>query len=509
MPTNIGEIQTHRLPLIVTEYSRPISSASTSSTTSGIVGVGVVGLMVVGRLAGATKDQRLVNAIPEKIKNPLTGAESFFVMKRPGWDVLQNVGTGVGSAIHVWAGKSPGTAVISAFGDPGTAYNGTSSLGTATDKIKFINDTLLVTTPTLTFIADDNTAYYYPDGGVWTTISDGDFPGNAGETLTGNFAFLNGYTFIMTQSGRIYNSDLNSLSAWGPTDYLSANMMPDRGIGLARYKDQIVAFGSESIQFFSNVENQTGSPLQVTSQGFINIGCINENAYVQCDDTVAWVGSTAASGIGLYMLEGLNAKKVSTPTIEALLATTETSHIYLNTIKLIGKTFLVLVATNIATTYVYCVEDNIWHEWSGPSILWQHIKGVSTNIKYAYAVSEQTLDGNVYYIDPTSFVFTDDGQTYPFVIQTSRWDLDNQKRKFLRKLRLVGDIEEGSTPISVSWSDDDYNTFSTARTVDMEDSDAVLNACGSFRRRAFSISNTSDGPLRLHGIELDVVQGIH
>ena len=506
------ELQIHRLPLIVTEYTRPIASSSTLSTSSGIVGVGVVGLMVVGSLSAGTKDQRLINAIPDKIKNPLTGSETFYVMKRPGFGTLNTPASGErGSAVHVWSGKGSGTDVISAFGATNsTIYNGTSSLGSTTGKVKFISDTLVGTTANLTFVTDSNTAYYYPNGGALTQITDGDFPGNVGgQTITGNFAFLDGYAFIMTTTGRIYNSDLNSLSAWSASSYISANMLPDAGVGLARYKDQIVAFGKESTEFFSDVGNPTGSPLQLTSQGFINIGAVASRCIKEVDDTVVWVGATSASGIGLYCLEGLQAKKLSNPAIESLLATTNTDELYINVIKLVGKTLITIVSTAIATTYVYCMEDEIWHEWAGNTILWQHMHGVSSNVKYIYAVSEQTTSGKVYLINPTSFSFQDDGSNYTFTIQTSRWDLDNDKRKFLRKLRLIGDKETAAASVDISWSDDDYQTYSTARTVDMSTDFHTLNNCGAFRRRSFTISYAGSTPLRLHGLELELVQGTH
>lgn len=501
-----------RVPLVGTEYSRTLSAASGSSTSSGIVGVGIVGLMVVGALVASVKDQRLVNAIPEKIINPFTGAETFYLSKRPGFATLNTPASGnPGSAIYVWSGKSPGTAVISAFGATNsTIYNGTSSIGSTTGKVVSIDETLVGTTPNLVFVTDNNSAYYYPDGGALTQITDVDFPGNvAGETITGRFVFLDGYGFIMTQSGKIYNSDLNSLSAWSASSYISANMSPDVGIGLARYKDQIVAFSKSSIEFFQDVGNPTGSPLQRTSQGYIAIGCISNNAYVQLDDTVAWLGSTDQSAIGLYMLEGLQAKRFSTPTIEALLANTNPANLYVNAIKLVGKTIVLIADTSTYRTYAYAVEDNMWHEWSGPSMLWQHTHGISAGIKYVYAVSEQTTSGKVYLINPTSFTFQDDSQNYTFLAQTSKMDLGNQKRKFYNRIRLVGDQQTSTTTVTIAWSDDDYQNFTAGRTVDMSGADCSLPSCGSSRRRAFTVSYAGANPLRLEALEFDISQGYH
>ena len=511
-PLENQQLVTARLPLVLTEYARDISAASGSSTSSGIVGVGVVGIMVVGLLTASTKDQRMVNAIPTKITNSMTGAQTFYVSKRPGFATLNTPSAGnPGSAIHVWAGQGSGTSVISAFGATNsTVYNGTSSLGSTTGKVYFIEDTLVGTTPNLTFVTDSNTAYFYPEGGALTQITDVDYPGNvAGQTTTGGFVFLDGYAFIMTGSGRVYNSDLNSMANWTASSYISCNMSPDKGVGLARYKDQIVAFGKQSTEFFQDVGNPTGSPLQRTPQGFMNIGCVSQHTYDIMDDTIMWLGSTDRSGVALYMLEGLQAKRLSTPTIETLLATTNPDNLTLSCIKVVGKSLVVIASTSDLRTYVYCVEDDMWHEWNGAAQLWQHMHGIGSGIKYVYAVTEQNTTGKVYLINPTSFSFQDDSMNYTMLLQTSRFDVGNQKLKICRKLRLIGDIQDSTATVDVSWSDDDYRTTSSGRSVDMSVDDAYLNGCGSFRRRSFSLSYTGSQPMRLEAIEIDYAQGIH
>ena len=501
-----------RFPLVGTEYSRALASGSGVSTTSGIVGVGVVGVMIVGYLVASTKDQRFVNAIPEKITNALTGQETFYISKRPGFAVLNTPGgSNAGSAIHVWSGQGTGSKVISAFGATNsTLYDDTSSLGSTTGKVIFINDQLVGTTPNLTFVTGSNSAYYYPEGGALTSISDGDFPGNvAGQTITGDFAALNGYAYIMTTSGRIYNSDINSLANWTANSYLSAQMTSDAGIGVIRYKDQIMAFGKESVEFFQDIGNPSGSPLKSTSQGIINIGCISQFTYGKFDDTVVWLGSSAESGIGLYMLSGFSPVRKGTSWIEAILATTNSANLYLNCVKIVGKSLVVITSTSDGRTYVYCIEDDMWHEWSSTSILWQHMCGIGTGTKYVYAVSEQVTAGKVYIINPTSFVYQDASVSYLMMIQTSRMDGGNSRRKFLSKIRVVGDIQDSTATVGISWSDDDYGSLTTARNVDMSVDDPYLSGCGSFRRRAFVITNTGSTPLRLEALELELGQGIH
>ena len=499
-----------RIPLIGTPYSRIIEEASGSSADSGIVGIGVIGNMIVGYTMSSTKDQRYVNCFPEKIKNSLTGDEKYFIIKRPGFTTNTTPAAGSeGCAIRIWAGQGNGTAIISAFGlTNSTLYNGISSLGAVTGVITSINETLIGTTANLLITTDSNKGYFYDDGGSLTEITDVDFPSNASQTITGGFVPLNGYNYIMTTSGRIYNSDLDSISSWTALNWLSTNIKPDQGIGLARYKNYIVAFGKESTEFFQTIDNATGSPLQPIQNIVINIGCISQYGYREIGDTLVWLGSTSESGLGVYMMDGMNAKKISTPSIDGILSTTNVSSIYLNTINLVGHTFIVFVSHSDARTYVYSVEEDLWHEWTSGTILWTHMTGIGTGTRNIYAISRGSTSGKVYVINPTNFVFQDDGSNYLVTIQTSRWDANTNHRKFLSKLRLIGDKYDSTNNVSVSWSDDDYITFNTARTVDLSSAYDYLNGCGSFRRRSWKITQENSLPLRLEALEFLIKQGI-
>ena len=500
-----------RVPIIGAPFARIIATASGSTAASGIIAIGVVGNMIVGQTVSSTKDQRYVNCFPEKIKNPFTGEERYFITKRPGWATNTTPATGSqGSAIHIWVGQGGGTSIISAFGlTNGTVYNGTASIGTLTGVVTSINDTLIGTTANLLITTDGNKGYYYPDGGAMTEITDVDFPSNASQTIVGEFVPLNGYNFIMTTSGRIYNSDLNSIANWDSLSWLSSNIKSDQGLGLARYKNYIVAFGKESIEFFKVVQNATGSVLQPVQDNTINIGCISQYGFKEMWDTLVFIGSTAASGIGVYILDGLNARKISTSTIDGILSSTNVSGLFANVFNLVGKTFLAIVSNSDARTYVYGLDDDLWHEWTSGTILWTHITGIGTGTRYIYAVSRGSTSGKVYVINPTSFVFQDDGSNYTVTIQTSKFDGGTQYRKFVPKMFIVGDTYSSTNNISLSWSDDDYVTFSTARTVDLSADNAYVLGCGSFVRRAWRIIQSNSMPLRLEAFEWAIKQGIH
>ena len=63
-------------------------------------------------------------------------------------------------------------------------------------------------------------------------IIDADFPGNASLTTVGAFVCMNGFTYIMDSVGKVWNSDINSVTSWTTTGVIVSQMYPDKGIGL-------------------------------------------------------------------------------------------------------------------------------------------------------------------------------------------------------------------------------------------------------------------------------------
>lgn len=509
------EVSIIPMPLVGIPTTRTIASSNAAFSSSGIVGLGIVGLMVVGNLLGGNVDQRYVNAIPDKLKNPLTGAETFYLYKRPGFEAHTTPAAGnIGTAIRVWTGQGSGGTVVTAFGPTNsTLYENTTALSggshaTVAGIVEYITETIVGATPTI--VANTTArAYWYQNGGNLTEITDVDFPGvvGGGKTLTGSFVHLDGYAFIMCTDGTIWNSDLNSIANWSASSYLSSNMYPDQGVGLARYKDLIVAFGRETIEFFRNVGNPLGSPLMRVSEAFIKLGCIGPTAICQLEDNIAWVGSSDIGSISIYMLNGYTPTRISTPIIDAQLALASSSTIYLTSIKMFGKTFLIVNAGT--TTFVYCMEDGIWHEWGGTLPRWTRMAANTAASPVIYSISRTLDSGKVYKINPVAPVYQDDGETYTVQVQTSIFDLNKERRKRLRKLSVIGDKYSSTNEVHVSWADDDYQNFSTARTVDLANDRAYLMNCGQFRRRAFRLTNTSSLPLRLERLELEIRENVN
>jgi hypothetical protein len=496
-----------RLPLVGSYNTRAATSNSLGSS-SGLVGVGVVGVMIVGQgLSPSEKDSRFINCFTTSVVDETTQTKRVYVVKRPGFlTALTPAAGAVGSALHVWAGKGTGDAVISAFGDTNsTIYYNESSLGAITGVCTGITETTISGMPTLVLSSNDSSAWYYDT--ALTEITDVDYPGNAGRTMVGTFAHLDGFAFQMDSSGRIYNSDLNSVSAWTSASFLTANAVPDVGMGVVKHRNTIVGFCQRHFEVFRNAGNAAGSPLSRIEELTQNIGCISADAITTVRDTVYWIGSSVQGKMALYAYDGGRAQTVSTPEIETLMTLIGPANVSVTSVAFFGRHFVVVKGPS--DTYVYCIEEKNWHEWSSTVPLWYKAAGVTTgSAMVCYAISDESDSGKVFVLSPANPVFRDNNETYSAIIQTSKLDFGTNRRKTWERIDIIGDQEAATSSLSVAWTDDDYQTTATARTVDLSDNKPSLTRCGNSRRRSFVLTHSANTPMRLEALEIEAEVGV-
>jgi len=112
-------------------------------------------------------------------------------------------------------------------------------------------------------------------------------------------------------------------------------------------------------------------------------------------------------------------------------------------------------------------------------------------------------DGIIYALDPS--VYLDNTVPINTMIRTPLWDNGTQKRKSVNSLRLVGD--RVASAALVRYSDDDYQSWSTYRSLDMTQQYAAIRRLGSTRRRAWEVKHTADTAFRVESAEIDFTQG--
>jgi hypothetical protein len=473
-----------------------ISAANALSAESGVWGAGVWGDFIWGASAQSSdKDERFINCFLTKM-----GAKEY-ILKRPGAAALNTPSSGnIGSAILVWTGNGAGTAVITAFGATNsTIYSGTSSLGAITGKASQISETFVTTTATLVVPSSDSTAWYYDTGAaVMTQITDGQFPGNAGFTLAGGFAHMDGFAFIMTTDGKLWSSDINSVTAWTSNNYDPNNAYPDKGVGCVRYKNYVMAFGGESVQFYVN-RGLSPFPLVNVPSMTSKIGAVSWDAIATLSDSVFWAGATPQGGISILMFDG-QVSRISTPEQDVPLGLAGPTNISLTTLRVYGRS-MVLVKAN-TRLFVYVIEDKRWHEWTATNPLFYKCAGTSVGSQtLTYSISNQATTGKVYVVDPAQLVFTDDGAAFTATIQSGGDDYGTSRRKFFETFEVEADVEPSTSDLTVAFSDDDFQTWETAGTIDLS-SQTHLTRLGATNpdygnKRAWKLSHSANTAMRL------------
>lgn len=473
-----------------------ISAANPVSAASGVWGVGIWGTFIWGASAQSSdKDERYINCFMTN----MGGRE--YIIKRAGAAALNTPSAGnVGSAILVWTGNGAGTAVITAFGATNsTLYSGTSSLGAITGKATQISETFVTTTPTLVVPSSDSTAWYYDTGvGVMTRITDADFPGNAGFTLAGGFAHMDGFPFVMTTDGKLWAGNINTVTAWTANNFDSNNAYPDKGVGCVRFKNYVLAFGSESVQFWVN-RGLTPFPLVNVPSMTMKVGAVSWDAIATLSDNVFWAGGTPQGGISIFQFDG-SVSRISSPEQDVPLGLAGPSNISLTTLRVYGRS-MVLVKAN-TRLFVYVIEDKRWHEWTASTPLFYKCAGVQLGSQIlTYSISNQDTGGKVFVVDPASLVFTDNGSAFTATIQSRADDYGSPNRKFFGEFRVEADVEPTTSTLTVAYSDDDFGTWNTAGTIDLS-SQSKLTRLGATRpeygnKRAWKMSHSANTAFRI------------
>jgi hypothetical protein len=475
----------------------------------------------LGAVITDTTDQHFVNCYPEVVRNSVTGKGNAYLVKRPGFSATAVAAAGNTSNYGVISWQN-GRAVFGYItGTTMRFYNtGSTALGGAITTMGSCygmaqtqlggNDYLMFTG---TQSSGVNIAYYYPSGGAWTAITDAGFPPNQTTplSLAGPPAFLDGYTFVMDSNGKIWNSDLNSISAWGGVaaggiNFISAQAYPDGGRGLMRSGEYIAAFGTHSIEFFANVGNVPGSPLQRVKGVARKIGVPGAGtvmpwpfAYAS-GDAIYFVGAEGESGAyHAYKMVGTEVTRISNATVDKIMNAYPNQCICRGVLNLAGQAHVVFT-TSAYTNLAYAVDTNTWWE----------LKMAGTNKKIFACGNDQhgsyftSDDENLYYCIFNSIAYKDGANTIEMTVQTVPIDHGTDKLKEFTGFALIADTQTTAGTVSVSHSNNDYSSFSTAKTIDMTVQQKKLAAgLGWGRRRSWKITETVNRPFRAEAIDIE------
>jgi hypothetical protein len=481
--------------------------------------------------AGFTKaqagvDQRKVNCLYEIGENDISGNKTLHLVKRPGPTDNSTDFTGSGSVGYLVA-QGPFNLAPSAT--PWLFHKSTGNViavndasGTGVDLLTdanyapaYVDSTYISGTSTVLVqlrkdYATAQKCYYASDIDTWTQITDSDF---TGLVHRGKIEHLDGYAFVLSSTNNIYNSDLNSLSAWQSQNFIKKQIQQDTPTGLAKFKQHILAFGMESVEVFYNAGNQTGSPLSriPNLQAKIGLGAPSgmygsapsrhTHYYCVIGNILYFVGKRSPtffgtdtqglSGNGLFAYNGQTFEKVSNDYADKLL--TYNGDIVgpysVNAFPVNGHMAVAIQWTAPSATtqkwLMYFPEWKEWFEWESTAFGPVNCGDWFMKPGIARATAFRTPD-----------TWTDNGGNFTMTVQF-RLPGEDGSRKRMPMYGVVGDTDTSANNLEVSFSDDDDANFSTARNIDMTSQRKLLFRGGAFYKRTMRLVSTNARPLRL------------
>ena len=335
------------------------------------------------------------------------------------------------------------------------------------------------------------------------TASLNSFPNNPVPGLV----YLDGYVFAMDSEGQIWQSDNENPAAWGALNFTSAKSEADKGMALARHLNYIVAFKQWTADFFFDAGNATGSVLSINQSAHMEIGCADGNSIQNPEQTLVWMGNVVEGGRAIYMLSGLAPTKISTKAVETFLNASDLSGTYSWLYKIAGHTLYGLVLTDQNVTLVYDLTENEWHVWTTSK---DFIGGGEDYFECSFVTQFPFNSGAFYVLDAVNgLVFTLSPTNYvdPFGpirmrIVTDRMDFQTFAFKVGSALTIFGD--QINDVMQVRHTEDDYNTWSQYRNVNLNLQKPCLYQLGRFRRRAYEFLYTGNNPLRLEKVDFNL-----
>lgn len=455
-----------------------------------------------------------LNVVWDLVQDQANGTY-FEAIKREGLSAFKTA-TGIPYGAYYWEFNnmyvlitSFGLEVFSTTAGGGPSFS--TALATGDSRVGFTEFLFDNGNVHLVFI-NNNKAWIYDGVGTVTQITDPDFP-----TVVQPFpVFLDGYLFVVDGiKGDLLNSDLNVPTSWTASNFISVESYPDKTTALARQGQYIVAFGTQSIQFFYNAANPTGTPLAAQTT-VIRVGY--DGGLAQTEDSLLFIGAPPNGVPSVYMLKGLKITAIqNNSATRRLLDFTTTTAIpierYGHVLAWHGHTLYTWVNYNPAATQtnttIYAVDltNQLWTriataQTSGFPIRTSAI--VKNNNRYASIV---TFTGEVFAYEFRAANVNDNGTNFTVRFQTFDQDYGTRRTKFGARVLLNCDQTSATSLCNISWSDDDYQTFSTPRPIDLSSKYPVLYALGSFRKRAWRVEYTGAFTMRWQSMELDYDQG--
>jgi hypothetical protein len=324
--------------------------------------------------------------------------------------------------------------------------------------------------------------------------------------------FLDNYLFLAKSStGEIWNSDFDAFDAWTAGNYVTTEINPDYVARIEKVKNYLVAFGTEGIEFFYDAANEAGSPLLRNESYSKRIGYVGGMA--TSGDKLFFIGKAEGERFRVYVLDGDKCSPVSNSIVERNLNIQDAPATEFNQQYNVGICFSIdghnfYKLGTVDTVFILDIDNGFWYNWVGPSndyanVSFQAVWNTTNNGTYIVGYGDEVI-GKL-----NQQVYQDRGVNFTCRYRTEDFNGGTMNWKSCARMILKCDMPTtDATNVSVSWSDDDWNTTATtARNVNVGSSNPYLVQCGRFRTRSWLLEYTDNYPIRFRGLSMDLNVG--
>jgi hypothetical protein len=165
------------------------------------------------------------------------------------------------------------------------------------------------------------------------------------------------------------------------------------------------------------------------------------------------------------------------------------------------------VISDAVRTDVLDLDDELWTQWALGA-------GTAFPLKYSFPYTSATGTRNLFITSTSLAVFNFDANQYQdnavnftVTIITDNEEFETLLQKNMSRLIIWGDVPTAQTFVNISWSDTDYQSFTSPIAVDMFVDLPQITQLGSFRHRIFKLTHSDNFPLRLKHLECEINKG--
>jgi len=456
-----------------------------------------------------SQDSRLVNCYAEL--NHQT--EEYDVVKRPGLGIYPTDALGPAfssSGLFVVPGPSGGAqmllqAVNGFLYENGTVKGAISNFGR-------YSWTAINVVPQYAFFGNSLVYYTYTSSTI-TPIADAFFI-TIQTSLVPGIAYLNGRVYVCTSTNQVYGAtNLEDPTVWSALNVIVANDTVGWARRLVRHLQYILVMKQYSSEVFYDAGNPTGSPLTRVEGVRIPFGCAFAHSVASLNDQLFWVsvetpGNFGEGALKVIRMVGLQPEIISTPAVSRFLIA-HNGQLYGSFVQLGGHRFYMLCPDSKVygeTSYthlLYDLDSGVWSEWTfNPSYTNFTAFG---SIQGAQSTILEDNRGLLYTLIEDPLTNMDTGNVIPIDIYTPIMDFGVDRVKQLSSLYINADQQDSAT-LQIRRSDDDYQSWSNYRNIDLSKNKPRLIDEGSFYRRAYHLHYEGNTPFRARsfGMQMDL-----